>query len=134
GAKRQRPRLGPQARGGRRDREAAMPRSDDPFDRLRAVIGEVAADDAADLLAEARIEARARVRKTLTDALTRSMLERLHEQMLEVEVEPHPYAEPPTAPPPAPRPGEPAWYVYGVVEAEAQLGDTPGGGDPLGPV
>lgn len=117
-----------------------MPRSDDPFERLRAAIDELAAADAADLLAEARIEARARIRASLTDALAHSMLERLHEQL------PGPVEE---APPPArarretrrgpgprrPAPaGEPAWYVYGVVSSDTELTGAPPGIDPAHPV
>jgi hypothetical protein len=117
-----------------------MPRSDDPLDRLRAAIDELAAADAADVLAEARIEARARIRATLTDALAHSMLERLHEQL------PAPVDEPAAAPArqetrrPAPtprhsvRPGEPAWYVYGVVGSDAELNRSLLGVDPAQPV
>jgi hypothetical protein len=116
-----------------------MPRSDDPFDRLRAAIDELAAADAADLLAEARIEARARIRATLTDALAHSMLERLHEQL------PRPAEESPatparhhTPPVPAPRhpapPREPAWYVYGVISSGTELTGALPGVDPAHPV
>lgn len=125
-----------------------MPRNDDPFDRLRAAIDELAAADAADLLAEARIEARARIRATLTDALAHSMLERLHEQL------PEPMQDPPAAPsrrksrrpPPAPAPtpdpaprraagqNEPAWYVYGVVSSDAELTGSLPGVEPAQPV
>lgn len=73
-----------------------MPRTDDSFERLRAAIDDLAADDAADLLAEARIEARARVRATLTDALAHSMLERLHDQLEAASPAPKP------SPPPKP--------------------------------
>ena len=136
-----------------------MPRNDDPFDRLRAAIDELAATDAADLLAEARIEARARIRATLTDALAHSMLERLHEQLpasvdelpepVEVD-EPPPSAAPArtqsrsartrheTRPTPTPRrperPSEPAWYVYGVVSSGAELDGALNGIDPARPV
>jgi Gas vesicle synthesis protein GvpL/GvpF len=113
-----------------------MPRSDDSLERLRAAIDELAAMDAADLLAEARVEARARVRATLTDALAHSMLERLHDQL------PEPVDEPRATPPeretrrPAPshRAGEPAWYVYGVVGADAELTGPLPGVDPEHPV
>lgn len=121
-----------------------MPRSDDSLERLRAAIDELAALDAADLLAEARIEARARVRATLTDALAASMLERLHDQL------PAPVDDPPPSPPPSPprreprrsaparrresRSEEPAWYVYGVVGADAEFTDTLPGVDPARPV
>jgi hypothetical protein len=119
-----------------------MPRSDDPFDRLRAAIDELAAADAADLLAEARVEARARIRATLTDALAHSMLERLHEQLPPPVDEPPVRQDPPArrqAPPaPAPRssvpPGEPAWYVYGVVGADTELIRAIPGVDPARPV
>lgn len=122
-----------------------MPRaagSDDTLERLRAAIDELAAADAADLLAEARIEARARVRATLTDALAHSMLERLHEQL----DEPAP-AEPPaperSTPPraavapsmePAEAGADPAWYVYGVVPAGAELDAAARGADPERPL
>ncbi len=124
-----------------------MPRSDDSLERLRAAIDELAAMDAADLLAEARVEARARVRASLTDALAHSMLERLHEQLPEpidepqivpAEPEESPVPTPRRAPEPAPRaappPGEPAWYVYGVVGADAELGGSLPGVDPAQPV
>ncbi len=110
-----------------------MPRNDDPFDRLRAAIDDLAAADADDLLAEARIEARARIRATLTDALAHSMLEHLHEQL------PGPMAEPPAASAapetrPARNRGEPAWYVYGVVNSDAELDGSLEGVDPEQPV
>ena len=125
-----------------------MPRSDDPADRLRAAIDELAAADAADLLAEARIEARARIRATLTDALAHSMLEHLHGQL------PAPSHRPPDSRRPAARPADPitsaasattpgdpattpaapAWYVYGVVSAGAELPDLPPAIDPEQPV
>jgi hypothetical protein len=120
-----------------------MPRSDDPFERLRAAIDELAADDADELLYEARIEARARVRTTLTDALTRSMLEQLHEQ-LPAHQSPSERPEPPPAPtqPPAPAPapaprqpsGELAWYVYGIVGAGTELSGPLDGVAPGNPV
>jgi hypothetical protein len=124
-----------------------MPRSDDPFDRLRAAIDELAAADAADLLAEARIEARARIRATLTDALAHSMLERLHEQ-LPGPGRDTPAVDEPRAPArdqiptptrtPAPhrsaRSDEPAWYVYGVIGADAELSGPLPGVDPAQPV
>jgi Gas vesicle synthesis protein GvpL/GvpF len=130
-----------------------MPRSDGPYDRLRAAIDELAAVDAADLLAEARIEARARIRATLTDALAQSMLEHLHGQLPE-SVPPAPAASAPPAPvrrapKPAPArraperartrpadagPGSPAWYVYGVISAETGLPEAPAGVDPEQPV
>ena len=119
-----------------------MPRNDDPFDRLRAAIDELAAADAADLLAEARIEARARIRATLTDALAHSMLERLHEQLPEPVQKPAAARAkretPRPAPAPAPRraagPREPAWYVYGVVGSDAELNVPLSGVDPAEPV
>ena len=123
-----------------------MPRNDDPFDRLRAAIDDLAAADAADLLAEARIEARARIRATLTDALAHSMLERLHDQLPSSVPEPPEPVErvekPPsrrqTRPTRAPRratpPSEPAWYVYGVVSSGAELDDALKGIDPARPV
>jgi hypothetical protein len=124
-----------------------MPRSDDPFDRLRAAIDELAAADAADLLAEARIEARARIRATLTDALAHSMLERVHEQLpgprgVEPDVEepraPAPARRPASTRTPAPsrsaRSDELAWYVYGVVGADAELSGPLPGVDPAQPV
>jgi hypothetical protein len=122
-----------------------MPRNDDPFDRLRAAIDELAAADAADLLAEARVEARARIRATLTDALAHSMLERLHEQLPvpdRDEAPPTPAPAPDRAPAPsrapAPRvpraPQPPAWYVYGVVSSDAELAGGLPGVDPEYPV
>jgi hypothetical protein len=123
-----------------------MPRSDDSLERLRATIEELAAADAADLLAEARIEARARVRATLTDALAHAMLERLRDQLPEPgqEARPAPIPRPRRAPdsrrearheraPDSSRsePGaEPAWYVYGVVDADAALSEELPGVDP----
>lgn len=115
-----------------------MPRSDDPFERLRTAIDELAADDAAGLLAEARLEARARVRASLTDALAHSMLERLHEQLEDPQPTapprqrptprartPDPKPEPELAPPPQPPadPADPAWYVYGVVSSDTKLSE-----------
>ena len=132
-----------------------MPRSDDPFDRLRDAIDAVAGADAADLLAEARIEARARVRASLTDALAASMLDRLHEQLPGRDARPGPPPAPQPAPiremqpapvpemapaptpetrPAAPPSGQPAWYVYGVIRSEAQLAGSLPGVDPARPV
>lgn len=131
-----------------------MARSDDSFERLRAAIDELAAADAADLLAEARVEARARVRATLTDALAHSMIERLHEQLPApardeplVRNEPPPRDEAPARevpprrnePPPrekpraatSPEPSDaPAWYVYGVINADSELTGSLAGVDP----
>jgi Gas vesicle synthesis protein GvpL/GvpF len=74
-----------------------VPRSDDPYDRLRAAIDELAAVDAADLLAEARIEARSRIRAMLTDALAHSMLEHLHGQLPERSAASSPASAAPSA-------------------------------------
>ncbi len=144
-----------------------MRKNDDPLQRLRAAIDDLAAADAADLLTEARIEARARVRATLTDALAHSMLERLHEQLPEparetaparqerparaparperpapaqARGEPAPRRNPAPReaadpePRPAPASGEPAWYVYGVVAGETELGGSLDGVDGAHPV
>jgi gas vesicle protein GvpL/GvpF len=117
-----------------------MPRSDDTFDRLRAAIDELAAEDADDLLYEARIEARARVRTTLTDALAQSMMEHLHDQLPAAAGETPPAPET-RRPDPDIRPSgrlvpsasselastrssELAWYVYGVVSADARVGGS----------
>jgi hypothetical protein len=113
-----------------------MPRGDDPFDRLRAAIDELAAADAADLLAEARAQARARIRASLTDALANSMLEHLHQELPGAVAEPPDPASEPASPapePPARRGSEPAWYVYGVVSSETELTGALQGVDPAHP-
>ncbi|HJS94815.1 MAG TPA: GvpL/GvpF family gas vesicle protein [Solirubrobacteraceae bacterium] len=130
-----------------------MPRNDDSLERLRAAIDQLAATDAADLLNEARIEARARVRATLADALAHSMLERLHEQLpdpardtappsserrgsVPPRDQPAPRRNPVRREPddadarPAPSSDDPAWYVYGVIDGEAELDGSLDGVDP----
>jgi Gas vesicle synthesis protein GvpL/GvpF len=106
---------------------------------LTDALQELGRHDAAEVLAEARAAARARVRSILTDALTEAMLDEAREELLPSErsapsrAQPTPEAREPTpeakdaTPAPADDdrdetaghdPGtEPAWYVYGVVEA-----------------
>jgi len=83
-----------------------MKAGDESFDKLRAALDQMAADDARELLHEARAEARVRVRSMLGDALAHSMLEHAHEQLRApqhtAEREPRPAAEQAT-------------YVYGVI-------------------
>ncbi len=113
-----------------------MPGSDDSFAPLREAIEQLAADDAAALLAEARIEARARVRAKLTDALAHSMLDQIEEQLSGRPGPAPPKRDVPAGTPPAAPAdtGEPAWYVYGVTSADAELSGDLRGVDPARPV
>jgi gas vesicle protein GvpL/GvpF len=94
-------------------------RSDDPVERLRAAIEQVAADDAAELIAAARAEARQRVVATLTDAFADSMLERAREQLSPTRDRPAP-----ERPPERRTVDELGWYVYGVVAEGIALATT----------
>jgi hypothetical protein len=86
-----------------------MKAGDESFEKLRAALNEVGAEDARELLSEARAEARVRVRSMLADALAHSMLEHAHEQL----------RVPRRAPERESRPAsEQATYVYGVVGAD----------------
>lgn len=141
-----------------------MPKGDDAFERLRAAIDQLAAEDARNLLSEARVEARARVRATLADALAHSMLERLHEQLpssgadegLRSAQRPSDVARPAQEARQGRRAGRgasqagpsgrgtrsqgrraeraQAWYVYGVVTSEAELSGPLQGVDPASEV
>jgi hypothetical protein len=86
-----------------------MKAGDESFDKLRAALDEMAAEDARELLHEARAEARVRVRSMLSDALAHSMLEHAHE---ELRSSPKPVAEPATR-------AERGWYVYGVIAGDS---------------
>lgn len=101
---------------------------------LTDALKELGRHDAAEVLAEARAAARARVRSILTDALTEAMLDQAREELMPTErpapsrARPTPKAkDAPTAPAGGARAEtaghdpdtEPAWYVYGVVEAES---------------
>ena len=98
-----------------------MKAGDESFERLRAALDEIAAQDARELLSEARAEARVRVRSMLGDALVHSMLEHAHEQLRsplrapERERQDASRHMPEREPPPA---SEQATYVYGVVGAD----------------
>jgi hypothetical protein len=99
---------------------------------LTDALQELGRHDAAEVLAEARAAARARVRSILTDALTEAMLDQAREELLPTErsapgrAQPTPKAsDAPSAPADDARAEtaghdadtEPAWYVYGVIEA-----------------
>jgi hypothetical protein len=102
------------------------------IEELTDALQKLGRQDAAEVLAEARAAARARVRSILTDALTEAMLDQAREELLPTEhpaasrAEPTPKARGAT-PAAAERDRdrtsehepdtEPAWYVYGVVEA-----------------
>jgi hypothetical protein len=102
------------------------------IEELTDALQKLGRHDAAEVLAEARAAARARVRTILTDALTEAMLDQAREELLPTErpaasrAEPTPRAKDATTPA-ADRDRdrtaghepdtEPAWYVYGVVEA-----------------
>ena len=109
-----------------------MRAGDESFERLRAAIEDVAADEVGELLAEARAEARARVRSMLTEAMAQAMLERAREE-LEPSERPRGAAAPAPggrAPAPSPLSRAPApppaaggqtgfgWYVYCVTHAD----------------
>jgi hypothetical protein len=119
-----------------------MRAGDDAFKRLRAALDDLALADADELLIEARAQARARVRSMLSDALADAMLERVSEQ-LELPSERRPRPSQPS-PPRAPAPAKPApetsdsplaWYVYGVIGADASASvEALTGIDPAHPV
>src|SRR5437868_5577562 len=99
--------------------------ADEPIDRLRDALGELAAQDAPGLLADARAEARERVRADLSEALAEALLRRVGEELAQA---PAPRAEPARdreepAAAPAREPRQPAelvCYVYGVIGAGAE--------------
>ena len=117
-----------------------MRRDDDPLQRLRAAIDELAAADAGGLVAEARAEARARVRSRLTDALTESLVEQVEHQLASTRA-PAPAARADPEPAPARADlaaaaahGERAWYVYGVVDSAIDPGAAIPGVDAAHPI
>jgi gas vesicle protein GvpL/GvpF len=101
-----------------------MRRDDDPLERLRAAIDQLAASDVPGLVAEAQAEARARVRSKLADLLTHSMLEHIEEHLMPESRKPQPRRpasrETPRAEPESSSGTDPAWYVYGVVDSEIE--------------
>ncbi len=92
-----------------------MAASDRFSPRVRAALDELAINEAAELLAEARADARARVRSLLSDALVDSILEHTTE-LLGGQL------KAPSPEPSEPELGEPAVYVYGVVDGADALG------------
>jgi hypothetical protein len=119
-----------------------VPSGDDPLERLRAAIDQLATFDVDGLVAEARAEARAHVRGILVELMEQSMLERVGQELTATHHTPQPEqrSEPEPQLPPDPPPADPepetgpAAYVYGVVDA----GDAPEmslpGVDPSRPV
>jgi hypothetical protein len=96
-----------------------MKAGDESFEKLRAALDEVAAQDAEELLSEARAEARARVRSMLTDALAHTMLEHAHEQLGAPQHTSEPKRQATrTSEPKRRTTGEQASYVYGVIGAD----------------
>jgi len=107
-----------------------MPSADDPLERLRSAVDQLAASDAHSLVDEARAEARARVRSRLADLMERSMLEHVQAQMAPPRPPPRDRAQQMSRPEPstdtAPQTGS-AWYVYGVVDGDTEpAGPLPG--------
>jgi hypothetical protein len=103
-----------------------MPSGDDSLRRLRAAIGQLAADDAAEVVAQARDDARNRVRAILSDELSRSLLDQIEERLaVHRDDSAHlpPELETPVRAAAGDRPGS-AWYVYGVITAEAALEES----------
>lgn len=98
---------------------------EEPLERLRTAVDRLPADDVAELVAEARAEARARVRSMLSDALTESLLAQTR---AELERRGESTAAPDTEDPQPRRPPDtrarplenPAWYVYGVIDAREE--------------
>jgi hypothetical protein len=94
-----------------------MPSGDEALERLRAAVDRFPADEVGELLAEARAEARARVRSMLSEALTDSLLAQAQAAIERRPSPPAPeIADRPTRLPPE----EPAWYVYGVLDAREE--------------
>jgi hypothetical protein len=113
-----------------------MSGGDDSLGRLRAAIGELAAEDAQQVVAQAREDARARVRTMLSDELFRSILEQVEARLAPVEpagvplhrvaaaAEVHEHPRPAAVqardePRADPVQSESAWYVYGIVGSAA---------------
>ena len=97
-----------------------MPSDDDPLHRLQAALSALAGDDAPALIEQARADARERVRAHLTDAWERAMLSATAQAL----------APPPAPQAPAPRSDSATLvYVYGVVGADATLGELAVGVD-----
>jgi hypothetical protein len=104
-----------------------MPSADDPLERLRSAIDQLAASDARSLVEEARAEARARVRSRLADLMEHSMLEQVQDQMAPPRPQRQRSAQPARPSEDVEPPTGPAWYVYGVVDAETEPpGPLPG--------
>jgi hypothetical protein len=90
-----------------------MSAEDPRVQRLQSALDELVAADVGELLGEARVDARARVRRILADALVDSMLDSVRRQLAQ-------QASTPSASTASPAPsGELAWYVYGVIAADA---------------
>ena len=85
---------------------------------IREALDQLAAADIADVVAQARAAARERVRAILADALADAMLERV--RALTSRPQPRAAAPAAAAAAAAPDAGELAWYVYGVVRADAR--------------
>lgn len=119
-----------------------MPSGDDPLERLRAAIDQLATFDVDGLVADARAEARSRVRGILVELMEQSMLERVGQELTAAPHEPQPQQRlepepqlPPDPPPADPEPDTgPAAYVYGVVDGGSALEMSLPGVDPSRPV
>jgi hypothetical protein len=100
-----------------------MPADDEGRQRLHTALARIAEQDAGALLAEARTAARDHVSSLLRDALSQALLEQVTagiEAAREPETEARPAVRerPPSEVRQEP-PGEAAWYVYGIVGADA---------------
>jgi hypothetical protein len=96
-----------------------MPSGDRELGRLRAAVDQFAAADVSQLIEEARAEARNRARSLLGDALTDSLLA---QALKELEPRDADTATEDTGDSRSPRPaGQPAWYVYGIINAGAEM-------------
>ena len=93
-----------------------MPSGDDPLERLRSAIDQLAAFDVDGLVAEARAEARTRVRSTLVELMERAMLEQVQQELAPPRRAPQRREAQPPPPEPEPDTG-PGWYVYAVINA-----------------
>jgi hypothetical protein len=114
-----------------------MPSANDPLERLRSTIDQLAASDAKSLVDEARTEARARVRSRLADLMERAMLEHVQEQVVPPSPQPRVPAQQVSRPEPSAdteSDAGAAWYVYGVVEGDTELEGPLAGVDASGRV
>jgi Gas vesicle synthesis protein GvpL/GvpF len=110
-----------------------MPNGDDPVERLRSAIDQLAAFDVDGLVAEARAEARTRVRSTLVELMERAMLEHVQRELAPPRQAPQRREAKPPPADPEPDAG-PGWYVYGVISAALEPDDPPQGVDGSRPV